>query len=52
MVRRGLDGAAWLSMVRRGLEMVRRGFVWYGVAYDGAAWLRMLRRGLVWCGVA
>ncbi len=40
-----LDGAAWLSMVRRGS-------LWCGVAHYGAAWLIMVRRGSLWCGVA
>jgi hypothetical protein len=35
------NGAAWLSMVRRGSE-------WCGVAQYGAAWLSMVRRGSVY----
>jgi hypothetical protein len=55
-----LNGAAWLSMVRRGsegcsmaqygaawLSMVRRGSVWCSVAQYGAAWLSMVRCGSV-----
>ncbi len=50
-VRRGSEGAAWLSKVRRGFK-VRRGSERCGVAQQGAAWLSKVRRGSVRCGVA
>ncbi len=44
-VRRGLEGAAWLSRLRRGLE----GAAWLSRVrrgLQGAAWLSRVRRGL------
>jgi hypothetical protein len=44
-VRRGLEGAAWFSSVRRGSEGC-------GVAQKGAAWISRVRRGSAVYGVA